>query len=255
VAFATAPSNTVVIVHTLSLCVERLCARSPQAPSVDRLRPRFCVFCGEPARNAGGILQLVGHGVYARQVRGVSEASWIVIWVRRFLCLVCGHTMSLLPDWLHPYRWYAATVIIEALCRHTVCGESPSAIGVRFGRPRDATTWRSLYRWRKELLISPTLWGWLGPRLGICHAAIGGVEATARLHRLLSEGGHPLRSALDFAQAVPSAVRKTLRNLVYSRRKTGLLGQFPPGDAGKPSPARARPSFPTEKDSGRAPPG
>jgi len=196
----------------------------------------------------------VGHGVYSRQVRGVSQASWIVIWVQRFLCLACRRTMSLLPDWLHPYRWYAATVIIEAICRHTVWGESPSAIGERFGRPRDATTWRSLYRWRNELLISPTLWGWLGPRFGIGKPATGRVEAQGRIHRLLSEGGHPFRSTLDFVQAVPSAVRKTLAHLVYSRKKIGLLGQFPPGEAREPSPARSRPSFPTEKDSGRGPP-
>ncbi len=76
-----------------------------------------------------------GHGLYRRQVCGLSE-GWVVIWVRRYLCRECGHTMSRLPDWLHPWRWYAATVIIEALYRHLILRESACAIGIRFGRRR-----------------------------------------------------------------------------------------------------------------------
>ena len=243
-----------VIVHSLAISVEQLCARSPDAPSVDSLRPAFCVCCGEPARKAGGILQIVGHGGYSRQVIGVSEHTWIVIWVRRFLCMVCGHTMSLLPDWLHPYRWYAATVIIEALCRHAICRESSSSIGERFGRRRDAAAWRSLFRWRRQLLVSPTLWGWLGPRLGIRRPAWGRSESASCLRRLLADGGHVLQSIPDFVQAVPAAVRKTLRDLVFSPKKAGRSGQFPTGDAVGPSPGRPCPPFPTEEDSGRGPP-
>lgn len=243
-----------VIVHSLAISVEQLCARSPDAPSIDSLRPRFCICCGEPARNSDGVLQLVGHGCYSRQVRGISESIWILIWVRRFLCTVCGHTMSLLPDWLYPYRWYAATVIIEALCRHAICRESSTSIGDRFGRRSEATSWRSVFRWRRQLLISPSLWGWLGPRLGIRRPAWGRSESASYLRRLLAEGGHVLQSMPDFIQAVPAAVRKTLRDLVFCRRQTGRTGQFPAGDALRPSPARSRPPFPTEEDSGRGPP-
>jgi hypothetical protein len=97
---------------------------------------------------------LVGHGMYSRQVRGLTETVWIDVWVQRFLCLICGHTMSLLPDWLLPYRWYAATAIIEALYRHCILRETAVSIGFRFGRPDDATEWKSLRRWQKQLLRS-----------------------------------------------------------------------------------------------------
>jgi|GEM_PF-2072262 len=253
-AFTAAPSEAVVIVHSLAVSVEQLCARSPDAASIDFLRPTFCVCCGQAARNAAGTLQLVAHGCYARQVRGLSETTWIVIRVRRFLCLVCGHTMSLLPDWLHPFRWYAATAIIEALCRHAIGGESSAAIGERFGRRRDAASWRSLFRWRKQLLVSSSLWGWLGPRLGVREPARGRPQCASRLRRLLTEGGHPFRSVLDFVREVPSAVRTTLRNLVYNRKGAHPIGHFPSGEARRPPPARLRPACPTEKDSGRRPP-
>jgi len=54
--------------------------------------------------------------------------------------------MSRLPDWLHPWRWYAATVIIEALYRHLILRETACTIGIRFGRSREANQWRSLRR-------------------------------------------------------------------------------------------------------------
>jgi hypothetical protein len=86
------PNRTLVIVHSLAVFVEQLCARSPDAPSIDQVRPKFCPGCGGPSRNALGVLQLIG--LYCRHVRGLSEKLWIVIWVRRFLCLTCGCTTS-----------------------------------------------------------------------------------------------------------------------------------------------------------------
>ena len=50
------PNETVVILHSLAISVEQLCARSPDAPSIENLRPKFCVLCGEAARDANGVL-------------------------------------------------------------------------------------------------------------------------------------------------------------------------------------------------------
>ena len=49
-------------------------ARMP--PFLKALRPQYCVFCGQAARSAEGVLQLVGHGMYSRQVRGLVETDW-----------------------------------------------------------------------------------------------------------------------------------------------------------------------------------
>jgi hypothetical protein len=151
--------------------------------------------------------------MYSRQVRGLAETGWIVVWIQRFLCLMCGHTMSLLPDWLHPWRWYAGPVIVEALYRHCILQESAASIGVRFGRPDEAMGWRALQRWRKQLLISPTLWGWLGPRLGATKPAANRNEAKIYLERLLAEGWHG--GAIG---ELYGTVRRTLRDLVHNRK-------------------------------------
>jgi hypothetical protein len=162
--------------------------------------------------------------------------------------------MSLLPDWLHPWRWYAGTVIIEALFRHCILLESACAIGVRFGRPEDMVEWRSLRRWREQLLVSPTLWGWLGPRLGVTKPAANRNEGRTRLERLLTEGGCIARSSILALEEVSGAVRKTLRDLVHDRKRVWPLKSFLPGFLPSDSSARLRPASPTEKDSGPDPP-
>ena len=182
------------------------------------------------------------------------ESGWIVIWVRRFLCLVCGHTMSRLPDWLHPWRWYAGTVIIEGLYRHVILQESAGSIGARFGRPEGATEWRSLRRWRKQLLISPTLWGWLGPRLGAANPAANRNEGRVYLERLLAEGGHVVRSGILAVEELSTSVRKTLRDLVHNRKNAWPLKHFLSGLLSASLQTRSCRSLPTEKDSGPGPP-
>lgn len=241
-----------VILHSLSVGVEQLCARGAGAPSVEELRPRFCAQCGQLARD-GGRVRLQGHGCYRRQVCGLTE-GWIVIWVRRYLCRDCGHTMSRLPDWLHPWRWYAATVIVEALYRHLVLGEAARAIGQRCGRRADASEWRSLRRWRAQLLMSSTLWGWLGSRLGVRQRAQSRNQGRLHLTRLLGEMRIGWESAARVLDELAAAVRRSLSGLVHNRRQAWPVTQFraetvsDSDSGGKPT------ALPTEEDSGRGPP-
>jgi hypothetical protein len=163
----------VVILYTASVLTS-----SRYAPEI-RAHPQSKNFgrtqCGQLARD-GGRMRVQGHGLYRRQVRGMSE-GWIVIWVRRYLCRDCGHTMSRLPDCLHPWRCYAATLIVEALYRHLILKEPARVISVRFGHIGGCEC-QSLRQWRGQLLCSPTLWGWLGLRLGITSRQ--GIESTDR---------------------------------------------------------------------------
>jgi len=162
--------------------------------------------------------------------------------------------MSRLPDWLHPWRWYAGTVIVEALYRRCILMESESWIAVLFARPQDSTEWKSLRRWRTQLLISPTLWGWLGPRLGRVKPAGNWEEGKTYLERLLTEGGLLVKSGIDAIGQLPGAARKTLRDLVHNRKKAWPMKQFLPGFSSTDSPARLGRGLPTEKDSGPDPP-
>lgn len=192
--------------------------------------------------------------MYSRQVCGLIETGWIVIWVRRFLCLVCGHTMSLLPDWLHPWRWYAGTAIIEALYRHCVLLEPAIAISLHFGRHPGATEWKSLRRWRRQLLISPTLWGWLGPGLGVTEPAADKTRGKIHVERLLAETGLVIHAPFKTFEKVHSAVRHTLRDLIHNRKKAWPWRHFLPGTPILASSGHSRRTLPTEKGSGPGPP-
>lgn len=240
-----------VILHVLAVLVEQLCARSADAPSLENLRPIYCANpeCSAAARSPDGILQLIGHGLYQRQVRGLTEVGLIEIWIRRFLCRVCGQTMSVLPDWLHPGRWYAASVILEALYRHCILGETACSIGVRFGRPAEATEWRSLRRWRAQLLVSPTLWGWLGSRLGVIKPAADRQQGAVYMVRLLADAGQRALSGTEAVREIALTARRTLSNLIYNRKTAWLMGRFPPDAESRRSPAATRPALPTEKGS------
>src|SRR5262249_23660606 len=180
-------------------------------------RPRSCSQCGQVARD-GGRVRVQGHGLYRRQVCGLGE-GWIVIWVRRYLCRDCGHTMSRLPDWLHPWRWYAATAIIEALYRHLIVKGPARTISLRFGRMGGGGEWRSLRRWRKQLLVSPTLWGSLGSRLGITEPAEHRKQGERHLSRLLGEMRIAYQSATTVLDKLATAVRRSLSGLVHNRRQ------------------------------------
>ena len=198
-------------------------------------------------------MRVQGHGCYRRQVCGLSE-GWIVIWVRRYVCRDCGHTMSRLPDWLHPWRWYAATVIIEALYRHLIVGETASAIGKRFGRQGDRKEWRSLRRWRAQLLVVPTLWGWLGSRLGIRQSAESRYQGRLHLTRLLGEMRIGCESAAQVLDALAGAVRATLSGLVHNRKQAWPATQFRPGNDSGLDSGRKPMGLPTEEDPVRGPP-
>ncbi len=160
-----------------------------RVPSADELRPAQCPSCGEAA-GPPGALRLVGHGLYQRQLLGLPDAlEGRVIHVRRFLCLACRRTASILPDEIHPRRWYAGAAILVALVEYLIKGVSAARIRAKLGAIPGSRGWRSLQRWRAQFLDS--LWFWKAAELG--HAsAPGGLDRAAStrfLRRLLNHLG------------------------------------------------------------------
>ncbi len=184
--FTTLKIKTVIILQAIVDNVETLLelARNPcLLPSVGALRPSNCPGCGQPASSPGKPLGIVGHGTYLRQVLGLVAAEEIVLRIRRYLCRGCRQTLSILPDLLHPRRWYAAGVILEALRLHLLEGRGERAVRDRFGVGADSESWRSLRRWRFQLLY--VLWHWLAEKFGAHGPAATREEGCRRLRRLL----------------------------------------------------------------------
>ncbi len=190
-------------------------------PSVEQLRPSSCPLCGNLAFSPGERLGIVGHGTYRRQVLGVVEVEGeSVTLVRRYFCRGCRHTISVLSGDLHPRRWYAAGAILEALRLHLLEGESERQIRERFSVAVDSESWRSLRRWRSELLV--TLWYWLGRRLGVQKKVAARGDGGRRLRRLFSE------AEVEFSADGSTAARLLLGSTVHLRGHSWALGRDPP---------------------------
>jgi hypothetical protein len=79
----------------------------------DGPHPGECPQCGEKDC-------LIGHGYYLRKAK--DEQRVYVIRVKRWLCKVCRHTLSILPNFLFPFRHYLVrviqTVVVACFERH-----------------------------------------------------------------------------------------------------------------------------------------
>jgi len=84
---------------------------------------------------------------------------------------------------------------------------------------------------RTQLLVSPTLWGWLGSRLGIRQPAESRYHGRLHLSRLLGEMRIAWESAVKVLDKLAVAVRVSLSALVHNRREAWPMTQFRPGSA------------------------
>ena len=132
------------------------------APDLEAARPDSCPSCLQPVHQ-NGRLTLVGHGAYERWA---NIPQGIKIRIRRFLCKRCGKACSVLPHWLLPRYTYTAPVILSGLHDYYVANKTAAAVTAEFGLIQPKHGWRTLRRWGCAFLLSASLWGWLGARLG-----------------------------------------------------------------------------------------
>lgn len=130
-----------------------------RVPSVGEVRPACCRGCGAPSCPIGGSLNVHGHGLLRRQVRGVLEVGGrpcvTVLSVRRYECQRCSAVMTVVPAEMLAGRQYSASTIALALhlwlsvglpdrtVRDTLCAWRR--------RGRSARGWAQLYRWAREV--------------------------------------------------------------------------------------------------------
>lgn len=120
------------------------------------MRPAHCPGCGEVGHALGERIQLVGHGIRRRSVRGVlvwgeRPRSWIVL-CRRFRCRACHAVVMVVPRGLLSRRRYLTSAIALALVLYGVERLSHSRVREAVNPARrhgfDAHgRWRTLARW------------------------------------------------------------------------------------------------------------
>ena len=143
----------------------------------------------------------------------------LLVKIRRYLCLECRKTTSVLPDVLYPRRWYGAWVILEAVLLAVVAGRTAGEIRRLFSEDEfEAPGWRSLHRWRRELAWR--LWGWEGKGIGVSGPCVDSDDARRRLRRLLIRVNETTLKAGAGARAGP----RLLFGHVHTRDRTWRTG-------------------------------
>jgi hypothetical protein len=100
-------------------------------------------------------LVLHGHGLLARQVRGVlgvgDQPGVFAIWVRRYACQLCRAIMTVVPAGMLARRQYSGPSIALALHLWLVAGLSDRTVRTQVCawqvRGRSPRGWAQLYRW------------------------------------------------------------------------------------------------------------
>ncbi len=114
-------------------------------PKVAADRPEACPLCQAADH-------MIGHGSYPRQkpLEATPDPPQ-PLKIRRWLCTVCKHTTSMLPDILHRYRHYVWATIGSALLRRFVLRQTWTQIQTALSQMPDdvapAPSVDSLRRW------------------------------------------------------------------------------------------------------------
>lgn len=131
-------------------------------PPVDLIRPNVTRCCGRQSRPLDGSLVLHGHGTRPRSVAGLTTmpdsiaaerlaSKSVEFRVRRYLCVVCDRTMTVVPREVRPHAEILVSTVILALGVWAYHPDSPATEVVRnwvLGRNEDsAPGWRQLRRW------------------------------------------------------------------------------------------------------------
>lgn len=131
-----------------------------QTPTVAEARPAACLGCKAASCPVGGRIQVHGHGLRERQVRGPlgpgEKAVAVVVSGRRYLCVVCGAVFLVVPREVLPRRQYSAAAIGFALALWGLVGLTTIAVRLQISPSTvlgfDAMTgWVTLRRWAKAV--------------------------------------------------------------------------------------------------------
>jgi hypothetical protein len=111
--------------------------------------------CPQGCPECGGETCLIGHGYYKRKAQ--DEQRSYSIWVKRWLCKICQHTLSVLPNFLVPHRQYLVEVIQTVVVACYESGQNWKRVRetcARHGTP----SLRTIQRWCKFFAMRSPVW-------------------------------------------------------------------------------------------------
>lgn len=129
-------------------------------PGVEEVRPAACPACQAASRPEGKPLQIHGHGLRERQVRGPSSAhgspEMVEIMVRRYRCQRCSAVMTVVPRQVLAKRLYSAAAIgfalaLWGLLQWSACKVRQAVNPLQIVGATAIGGWASLRRWARAV--------------------------------------------------------------------------------------------------------
>jgi len=145
--------------------------------------------CPNPDCRASG--SLIRWGTYERSAR--TGAVDYRISIQRIRCRACGHTHSLLPDFLHPYRHYVIRLLQQVVSLYLIVGLGWERLMSQLPPPGSARS--TVREWIASFAYGAAhlLFDFLIHRLLALDPLAGLPESRAPSH--LSRVSHPVRSS------------------------------------------------------------
>jgi hypothetical protein len=129
---------------------------------LDFLRPAECPHCH-------AVHLFIGHGFYLRQP--LTPTQVYVVWIKRWLCKACRHTVSLLPSFVLRYRHYLLAVIQSVVIARFEDGVSWTQV-VRGCTVEGAPSSRTARRWCVSFAAQAPAW-WAAVQQTLAHHDAG----------------------------------------------------------------------------------
>ncbi|MDO8691245.1 MAG: DUF6431 domain-containing protein [Dehalococcoidia bacterium] len=175
-------------------------------------RPKACPQCDASDH-------LIGHGSYPRTVSDHNEA--LLIRVKRLLCTICRHTISILPSFCLPYRHYCGAIVQRVLDLRYQKSASWATIRRQF-EPSDlpvlstCRVWVSVFARSAERALATMLeqlavWQWQPGKLELVLAELAALPKGAA--QLIAAVPHLLAWLRENGFAAPEGVGRWLATL------------------------------------------
>jgi transposase-like protein len=104
--------------------------------------------CPDGCPGCGGDGCLIGHGYYLRKAKGEQQAYFI--WIKRWLCKICHRTLSVIPNFLLPFRHYLVRVVQAVVVAFFESGQSWPRVSEACAQ-NGTPSLRTMQRWCKAL--------------------------------------------------------------------------------------------------------
>jgi hypothetical protein len=129
-------------------------------PTVAEVRPARCPGCNAASCPLGGRIQLHGHGIRERQVRGPAGPGQppedISLAARRYRCVLCGAVVIVVPHEVRGRRMYSVAAIglalaLWGLAQATAARVRRLVCPAKLLGPTAVTGWVTLRRWARAV--------------------------------------------------------------------------------------------------------